>query len=122
MIGRGGFMAQMSNSLKGNKSLLRKKRLFNRERSFKEIRNAIKSGLTGGIEDKVINPLEMGLIKVKIRAKYRKENKINNIINAFVLIIACLLVSVLIYKIALSEKKYAIKEVEKINIEERETV
>ena len=106
MMGGGGFMSHMMNSVRGNKSLLRKKRLFDREKDFTIRKKAFKRGVSGKLLDKKVDKKELEKIKNEIRKDIRNQNRKRFIVHLTIVLAAIVISLLLVQVIYKSELNY----------------
>ncbi|MEN8125418.1 MAG: hypothetical protein ABFR32_09845 [Bacteroidota bacterium] len=90
-MGGEGSILHMITSLRNNRSLLRKKSMFKKDRSFLSVKKEYYKASKGKIASKKLSKEELLLIRKKVIKKRRREN-IKSLIILFVIItlILCL--------------------------------
>ena len=82
-MGGEGSMAYMIASLRDNKRLLRRKRLFEKERTFLNIKKEYYKASQGRIDFKKASPTELKKIREKVIANRKSENRTKLIVFCF---------------------------------------
>jgi hypothetical protein len=98
MAGEGG-MAHMIVSQRNNKRLLRRKRLFEKERTFLSIKKEYYKASQGRVDFKKATPEELKKIRNKVIANRKSENRIQLTVLCF----SILIIGFIIFKIVKSE-------------------
>ena len=98
MMGGGGSMQGMRNSLNNNNKLLRKKRLFRKERSFFKLKREYLKAAGGELNFKTADKTQLIKIRKKILRQRRNENFLLITISLIVISIASYFISPKLYK------------------------
>lgn len=86
-MGGEGSMAYMIASLRNNKRLLRRKRLFEKERTFLNIKKEYYKASQGKVDLKKATPKELKKIRDKVLANRRSENRTQFTVLCFLILI-----------------------------------
>ncbi len=84
MFGAGAAAQAMINSIRNNKKLLRRKRLFTRERSFLNLRKAYYKKAGGALELKKASPAQLAKIREKVLRQRKQEAMTMWVIGIFI--------------------------------------